>query len=541
MKNRVISFAALCLLCASACKSSDSSADKKTHTKRPATPVKAVPKAKPKAARVPLHERAPWFQGSVEAAMAAAKKQGKPIFLYWGAVWCPPCNALKAAVFSKPEFAGAMTKFVSVYLDGDTDRAQAWGEKLSVSGYPTLLFLDPSGREVLRSSAGMTWAEFVALKDSVLARMKPLKDVIALARAGKAKPGDWKLLASVDSYGLKTRGKRPAEIIELLSWIAGAIPADMAEARATAASNLLAAAATTDDKAAAKLVAQVRKHADKYLAAMFTNDDTIKAARENLLYYSAEVVKFAATDAKARAALSQRWLAGVRKLRARTDLPAVTLMDTLWPEIDLYRLSKPKGDVPPALRKLVVDEVGTYVARLKTPYERKSGVSDATQLLRKVGAFDQARKLLDAELKTTSTPWYYMSSYANLEKTAGNQKAALDWAKKARLAAKGGATKLQWIANDLSMTSAAKGSAHTERMVELVKLFYAKLLSLPDGFKGRNHRVAKRVAKKIHAWNQRNKVESLLTGFAARCAKVAAAQRPVCKKYFEQLLARKKS
>lgn len=35
-----------------------------------------------------------WFEGSVEGAFATAKTQDKPIFLYWGAVWCPPCHEL---------------------------------------------------------------------------------------------------------------------------------------------------------------------------------------------------------------------------------------------------------------------------------------------------------------------------------------------------------------------------------------------------------------------------------------------------------------
>lgn len=540
MKKLGISLAAMGMVLAACSKSeTDSKSKRAPAPAKKAKPVTKLPGKKP--AKTPLHSRAPWHQGTVEAAMAAAKQQGKPIFLYWGAVWCPPCNAIKAAVFSKPEFAGAMTKFVSVYLDGDTERAQAWGDKLSVSGYPTLLFLAPDGREISRSSAGLTWSEFVALKDSVLARMKPLEDVVALAKAGKAKPGDWKLLASVDGYGLETRGRKPAEALELLSWIAGAVPADLPGARAAAAGNLLAAAATTKDKAAAKLVAEVRAKADKYLATVFASDASIMAARETILSYSAEVVGFAARDDSARTRWSDKWLAAARKLRKRQDLPVVTRMLTLYPEVELFRLRQPKGEVPGKLRTLVTQQVGILVAKLKSSYQYRAGVYYAISLLRKVGALDKARRLLDAVLKTTSTPWYFMSTYASLEKAAGNDKAALEWARKARLAAKGPATKLQWIANDLTMTTGAKGGVDKQRLAELVKVFYDKLLSLPDGFKGRNHRVAKRVGKKLRASGQRDALKGVLAGYAARCAKVPAAQRDACNKYFAELLANKKS
>ena len=31
-----------------------------------------------------------WFEGSVEEAFNRSKQLDKPLFLYWGAVWCPP-------------------------------------------------------------------------------------------------------------------------------------------------------------------------------------------------------------------------------------------------------------------------------------------------------------------------------------------------------------------------------------------------------------------------------------------------------------------
>ena len=92
----------------------------------------------------------PWFKGSVEDAFAEANRTNRPIFLYWGAVWCPSCTEVKSHIFAKPEFTKLVKNVVPVYLDGDTEQAQIWGEKLKISGYPSLLLLNSKGQEVLR-------------------------------------------------------------------------------------------------------------------------------------------------------------------------------------------------------------------------------------------------------------------------------------------------------------------------------------------------------------------------------------------------------
>jgi tetratricopeptide (TPR) repeat protein len=42
-----------------------------------------------------------WFEGDLEAALAAAKAQGKRVFVDVGAYWCPPCRKLDEEVFIK--------------------------------------------------------------------------------------------------------------------------------------------------------------------------------------------------------------------------------------------------------------------------------------------------------------------------------------------------------------------------------------------------------------------------------------------------------
>ena len=79
-----------------------------------------------------------WWQGEVQQAFDQAKREGRPLFLYWGAVWCPPCNQIKKTIFTRPDFVAKSRLFLPVYLDGDSERAQVWGDRLEVTGHADL-------------------------------------------------------------------------------------------------------------------------------------------------------------------------------------------------------------------------------------------------------------------------------------------------------------------------------------------------------------------------------------------------------------------
>ena len=95
-----------------------------------------------------------WQQASndadVDAAFALALAQTKPVFVYWGAKWCPPCNQVKATLFNRQDFIERSRAFVPVYVDGDSPGAQKIGARFRVSGYPTMLLFSAQGTELTR-------------------------------------------------------------------------------------------------------------------------------------------------------------------------------------------------------------------------------------------------------------------------------------------------------------------------------------------------------------------------------------------------------
>lgn len=87
--------------------------------------------------------------GTPAAAQAAPKGRVAKVYDF-GAVWCPPCNRMRADVVDAPEHAELVSTLGFEIID--VDRPESWTlkERYAVGGYPTLVAVDAAGNELDR-------------------------------------------------------------------------------------------------------------------------------------------------------------------------------------------------------------------------------------------------------------------------------------------------------------------------------------------------------------------------------------------------------
>ena len=88
-----------------------------------------------------------FFEGSFRQALAKAKKEKKMVMLDAYTSWCGPCKVLKNKVFPNKELGEYINaNFVAIGVDMEAGEGPALANMYPIEGYPTILFLDASGK-----------------------------------------------------------------------------------------------------------------------------------------------------------------------------------------------------------------------------------------------------------------------------------------------------------------------------------------------------------------------------------------------------------
>ena len=445
---------------------------------------------------------------NVEALFAQARKSNKPVFLYWGAVWCPPCNQIKATVFTRPDFAERSKSFLAVYIDGDTPGAQKLGAQFKVMGYPTMIVFKPDGTELTRIPGEVDAARYMEVLDLALASSSSVKESLASAlgaNAASLTPQAWRQLAfyswEQDQAQLVPEKDRPATLRAL----AQACPPAYSEAATRLM--LKAAVAFGQNKTALPAPEATLSRLREVLA----DPALTRSHFDTLENYASDLVQ--ALSAKAspeRATLVAALNNSLDNLAKDASLTRSDQLGAVQAKLDISRIDAPQGSTAaPAV--VAQARAAAMAAERETTdaHERQAIVPNAAHLLADAGLLDESDAMLKAELPKAISPYYHMLVLSSNAKKRGDKAAALDWAERAWKESKGPATRMQWGSGYISklLEMSPQDSARIEKAATGL---LSEVSPTPETFYERNRRVLQRLGKQLLAWNDKGEHQATI-------------------------------
>jgi thiol-disulfide isomerase/thioredoxin len=439
-------------------------------------------------------------EADIDRYFVQAKAEKKPVLLYWGAKWCPPCNQLKATLFNRADFIEQSKAFVAVGIDGDAPGAQKLGTRFKVRGYPTLILFNPNGSEITRLPGEADAAQVMKVLQLGLSSGRPVKAVLADAKAGrKLGANEWRLLGfygwETDEQQLLPVAERAATLAQLAKASEGA-----GDPETTTRLWLKSIGALADGKAADP--AQAPR-----LRAVLADASQARAQMDVLTNEAPDLVKALAPAAgEARVQLVAEFDAALKRLNEDATLSRADRLNALQARIELARIDSPKDDpqpkaLPAALLAEAREQAGRANREITDGFERQAVVTQAAYLLGRAGLWKESDELLKSALARSHSPYYLMSQLGGNAKKQGRKADALRWYEEAFNKSKGPATRLQWGSSYLAAL-VELSPEDAPRIEKAAAQLFAEAEKDPGAFYERSERSLKKVASLLTGWNQ---------------------------------------
>lgn len=483
----------------------------------------------------------------VDASFALARSQNKPVFVYWGAAWCPPCNQLKATLFNRQDFIARSKAFVAVYIDGDSPGAQKLGARFKVRGYPTTVLFNAEGVELTRLPGEVDAAQYTQIMTLGMNAQRPVKAVLKAAKntatAAQLSPNDWKLLAfyswETDEQQVVDKAQLPAVLKQLVQ----ACPASEAEtATRLMLKSVAAASASTSDKSAPPPI----QHRERVLK-LLSDAAASRSQMDVLTNSAADLVRgLSASKTSERAALVGAFNSALKTLEADTSLSRADRLTALNARVELAKIDDasvvntkdPKPSVPEALQVEVRAHVAQLDRDITDGYERQAVITSAADVLEQAGLLTESSALLESNLSKSHSPYYLMSGLASNAKKRGDIEGALRWSESAFTKSEGPATRLQWGAGFVKnlIELAPQDELRIEKTVQQL---FSEAAAQPNAFYERSARSLQRVGTQLQTWNKDKKHAAVLKRLQAQmngiCARLpdGDTQRAACDAVFK--------
>ncbi len=462
-----------------------------------------------------------WFDGSMDEAFALAEREGKPLFLFWGAVWCPYCSSLKTKILQQPEFVSKSRELICVHLDGDGERAQSWGEKLGTAGFPTVMLFDPAGQELLRMSNDIPVEAYNRVLETALSRPRPVAEIVAAVRTGDPDPQDLHLLAFHSWDQDRSVEAEPGDRLALFRDLHRLTPRDLPVERSRFLALLLGAAEASGEEENGSLIDDDQRSRLRAELAELLADPDLRAVNVSFLVYGVDstVELLEPEEGPGRTELVAAWEEAAAAIEDDQELAISERLGGLRARLTLARLGLGEdASLPDELVTRVKERVDWASGQAMNEVELHTVLSSMTGLLTRADLVAEAESLMTARMEETEAPYYFMSWLGTLAEKREAPEEALAWRRRAWEAAEGPYTRFLW------------GSGHVRKQIELAPdehgtiekdslALLDELLGQPDAFAHRNFASLERLETSYREWEGGEEVVARIRDHVlGRCA-----------------------
>lgn len=138
------------------------------------------------------------WEKSFDEAMKKARTSGKPVFVHFWADWCGWCHRLDRTTYVDPAVVELARDFVSVKVNIEGSRKEMdVAMRYEVVSLPTIVFLSPEGRPILRLNAFQGPGQF---PQTMEAAAETGRRVMGAEQALAQNPDDARALAALGSH-----------------------------------------------------------------------------------------------------------------------------------------------------------------------------------------------------------------------------------------------------------------------------------------------------------------------------------------------------
>ncbi|MES2786749.1 MAG: thioredoxin family protein [Pseudomonadota bacterium] len=434
----------------------------------------------------------------VDKAFALGRRTGKPIFLYWGAVWCPPCNQVKATLFSRSDFVERSQAFIPVYVDGDKPGAQKVAARFKVTGYPTMVLFKPDGTEITRLPGEVDPQRYLLTLTAGMEADLPVKELLRKALLKQPlSAAQWKLLAYYSWDTDEQQVLSTQELPKKLSDLSALAPPDLVEVRERFGLKALISFARGKPDTPMSLVETEAGLA--LVEQIIADKSSVRRHSDIFVNYGNLLVERLTRPGESRKGLAKRFDLALGYIAQDSTLSHLDQIDVLGTRIGLWKAADGSDNLVEAQKSQVLRQVAQVVSATTDRYERQAVVPGAAHALSTAGLLQESDELLRRELGKAVAPYYHMLGLAGNAKRRNDSKGALDWYEQAWKKSEGSATRIQW---GTSYVGQAIDLAPTEikRIQAGATAVIAELEPKGETFYERNQRSLSRMATRLVKW-----------------------------------------